>query len=224
MSEVRERTECEQCGTCCERGGPALHVEDLHLVETGVLTVEDLVTIRQGEIVLQPETGKPEITDFELIKIKGREGDWCCRFLHPVKRTCVIYEDRPFTCRLLKCWDPADVLEVTGKKILGRYDLVDKKDPLYHLAQVYDQQFTLPDLIDIKVRLRNEETREAVLGQLRELAEKDLLFRSLAIERFELPVERELFYFGRPIFQIMAPLGVSAREKPDGLELSYSDA
>jgi Fe-S-cluster containining protein len=215
------KTECELCGTCCEKGGPALHVEDLALVEDAIISIDDLVTIRPGEIVLQPETGRPEITDFELIKIKGSGSDWCCRFLHPVKRTCTIYENRPFTCRLLKCWDPEDVLEVTGKKILSRYDLIGKQDPLRQLAEFYDQQFSLPDMIEIKVQLGSETRRGSVLDDLRELCEKDLMFRSLAVERFRLPLERELFYFGRPIFQLLAPLGVNVRETAHGLELEY---
>jgi len=217
------KTECTLCGTCCEKGGPALHVEDLALIEKSILTIADLVTIRQGEIVLQPETGKPELTDFELIKIKGSGGDWCCRFLHPEEKTCTIYENRPFTCRLLKCWDPEDVLAATGKKILSRYDLIDKQDPLLQLAEFYDQQFTLPDLIETKVDLRSESRRQATLARLQEMIEKDLMFRSLAIERFELPVAQEVFYFGRPLFQLLAPLGIAIRETSAGIELQYTD-
>lgn len=217
------KTECELCGTCCEKGGPALHVEDIGLVKNNIITIDDLVTIRQGEIVLQPETGRPEITDFELIKLKGAGTEWCCQFLDQTERTCTIYEDRPFTCRLLKCWDPDDVLEVTGKKILSRYDLIEKEDPLRQLVEFFDQQFSLPDLIEIKVRLRSGTKRDVVMDELREMAEKDLMFRSLATERFALPVARELFYFGRPFFQLLAPLGVSAIETAKGLDLEYSN-
>lgn len=217
------KTECTLCGTCCEKGGPALHAEDLSLLENAVLSIDDLVTIRQGEIVLQSETGKPELTDFELIKIRGAGSEWCCRFLDAEERTCTIYENRPFTCRLLKCWDPKDVLEVTGKKILSRYDLIDKGDPLLQLAEFYDHQFNLPDMIEIKVDLQSESNRQDTLVRLREMVEKDLMFRSLAVERFEIPVSREIFYFGRPLFQLLAPLGVTILETSDGIELGYSD-
>ena len=28
MSKPELKTECERCGTCCMKGGPALHLED----------------------------------------------------------------------------------------------------------------------------------------------------------------------------------------------------
>lgn len=191
-------------------------------MENGFLAIDDLVTIRQGEVVIQPESGKPETTDVELIKIQGRGGEWCCRFLQPDK-TCSMYAHRPLSCRLLQCWDTEKVLEITGKGLLNRVALMDRQDPLLPLIRLYDQQFVLPDMIEIMVQLRKHDQRIGTLMQLRELAAKDLLFRSLAVERYELPVSRELFYFGRPVFQLLAPLGVTVIETPDGIDLQYED-
>ena len=218
------KNECEQCGTCCERGGPALHREDITLVERGVLAIDDLVAVRQGEIVIMPESGKPEATEVELIKIQGKKGAWSCRFLHPSERTCSIYEDRPVSCRLLKCWDPEDVLAITGKKLLNRSDLVADDDPLLPLITLYDQQFTLPDMIEVKVQLASEEHRDHTVKELERMVRNDLLFRSLATERFAIPVSRELFYFGRPLFQLLLPLGLEVKETSDDIQLYYSEA
>lgn len=217
------KNECDQCGTCCEKGGPSLHEEDLALVRSGFLTIDDLVTIRKGEIVLQPETGKPETTDVELLKIRGRGGDWCCRFLHPAARTCSIYEQRPASCRLLQCWNPEAVLEVSGKKLLSRFDIIADNDPLLSLLHLYDEQLALPDMIEILVKLQSESQRKSSLAELQRLVEKDLLFRSLAVEQFALPVARELFYFGRPLFHLLAPLGVSMTESAEGICLHFEE-
>ena len=78
-------------------------------------------------------------------------------------------------------------------------------------------------MIEIKVKLRSETGRETVLSERKGMAAKDLIFRSLAIERFELPVAKELFYFGRPLFQLLEPLGVRTHETKGGLELEYCD-
>jgi Fe-S-cluster containining protein len=217
------KNECDQCGTCCEKGGPSLHEEDLILIRNGILSIDDLVTIRKGEIVLQPETGKPEITEVELIKIQGRDGSWCCRFLDPAEKTCSIYEQRPMSCRLLECWNPEAVLEVSGKKLLNRLDILDDSDSLLPLLSLYDEQLNLPDMIEISVRLRSEFQRESTLAELHALVEKDLLFRSLAIKQFALPVSTELFYFGRPLFHLLSPLGVSMKESVEGIRLHYEE-
>lgn len=215
------KNECDKCGTCCEKGGPTLHGEDLDLIRRGLLSIDDLVTIRPGEIVLDPETGRPEVTEIELVKIQGQEGSWSCRFLQ-ADRTCGIYAHRPLSCRLLECWNPDDALAVAGKKLLGRYDILEDSDPLHALLNIYDQQFVLPDMIEVTVRLQSAEQQQDTLEHLHGLVEKDLLFRSLAADRFAIPVGRELFYFGRPLFQLLEPLGVRMTETPGGIVLNYT--
>lgn len=48
---------CRRCGTCCIKGGPSLHREDLPLVEEGRIRVQDLVCIRSGEMAYDPRRG-----------------------------------------------------------------------------------------------------------------------------------------------------------------------
>ena len=37
----QNQKECQQCGTCCTSGGPALHKEDKHLVVDGDLPLSN---------------------------------------------------------------------------------------------------------------------------------------------------------------------------------------
>lgn len=217
------KTECDKCGTCCERGGPALHTQDRDLLASGVIGFTDFVTIRQGEIVVQPDTGKPEASEVELIKFQGQDGQWCCRFLDPTARTCTIYEHRPLACHLQKCWEPDEVLGIAGQKLLNRFDLIAEDDPLLPLVRLYEQQCALPDMVEVTVQLQNAGQRDRALAGLKGMVEKDLMFRSIAIDQFHLSVAQELFYFGRPLFQLLIPLGVSVTETADGLTLQYSD-
>lgn len=216
------KTECEKCGTCCERGGPALHIEDRDLLHSGKISLADLVTIREGEMVVQLDSGKPEVSEVELVKFQGRDGKWSCRFLDPGVRTCTIYEHRPLSCRLMKCWAPDEVLAIAGKKLLSRIDLIGKDNPLLPLIRLHDQQCGLPDMIETTVQLGKEEERAATLAGLKAMVERDLLLRTIAIEQFQLSVAEELFYFGRPLFQLLMPLGVRLAESADGIELSYT--
>lgn len=219
--EEATRTECERCGTCCERGGPALHVQDRDLLGRGVVTLADLVTIRQGEIVVDPDSGRPQASEVELVKFQGRDGHWCCRFLDPDSRTCTIYDHRPLACRLLKCWDPADLLALAGKEVLSRFDFIAADDPLLPLVRLHDQQCALPDMIEVAASLDNPGRRERAMAQLQQMVEKDLLLRTIAIDQFRLSVALELFYFGRPLFQLLIPMGVAIRESETGLSLTY---
>ena len=52
----QSKTSCNRCGSCCKQGGPALHMQDLDLVLSGKLHFEDLITVRRGELALQPLT------------------------------------------------------------------------------------------------------------------------------------------------------------------------
>ena len=217
------KTECDRCGTCCENGGPALHTQDRDLLTSGIIGFADMVTIRQGEMVMQLDSGKPQTTEVELIKLQGRDGQWCCLFLDPATRDCTIYEHRPEACRLQKCWDPAEVREIAGKKLLNRFDLIAEDDPLLPLVRLHDQQCALPDMIEIAVHLDKTDQRARILADLKGMVEKDLMFRTIAIDQFQLSLPLELFYLGRPLFQLLMPLGVRIMETADGITLHYSE-
>lgn len=217
------KTECDKCGTCCEKGGPALHIEDRELLASGIIGLGDLVTIRRGEMVVQLDSGRPETTEVELIKLQGRDQQWCCRFLDPATRTCTIYEQRPQVCRLMKCWDPEEARQLAGKKLLSRFDLIPENDPLLPLIRLHDQQCALPDMVEIAAQLGQEGQRNRILAELKGMVEKDLLLRTFAIDQHQLSLPLELFYFGRPLFQLLQPLGVRVMETADGITLQYSD-
>ncbi|MDO9632844.1 MAG: hypothetical protein Q7I92_13180, partial [Humidesulfovibrio sp.] len=50
---------CRRCGTCCRKGGPALHVPDLHLFRgPDALDLSLVVTLRAGELALDQPKGR----------------------------------------------------------------------------------------------------------------------------------------------------------------------
>ena len=68
----RKNTSCRRCGQCCDKGGPALHLEDLHLVRSGTLDLDSLVTLRAGEPVLDQPKGRVASLERELVKVARR--------------------------------------------------------------------------------------------------------------------------------------------------------
>ena len=94
-------------------------------------------------------------------------------------------------------------------------------DPLASLVSHHEESCPCPDLAGIRERLRAAGTRQETLQQLTGLVAGDLGIRSRAAAGSGLSVALELFYFGRPLFQLLAPLGVVTRESPAGLVLEY---
>ncbi len=65
---------CHRCGTCCEKGGPALHHGDKALVEEGRIPAKYLFTIRKGEPAHDNVKGNTLFAQTDLIKIKSKKG------------------------------------------------------------------------------------------------------------------------------------------------------
>ncbi len=213
------QTQCKRCGTCCNNGGPALHTKDLTLIKEKVISFDNLITLRKGELAHNPQSGRLERVKKELIKIRGEGRDWCCSFLEKGKNGCRIYEDRPIACRILECWNIDELLKIVGKDTLTRLDLIEEDDPLRSIVVEHERRFPCPDL---------EKLADAmVAGYLGEkddvqhIVNDELLFRTEVVNRYGFQLHRELFYFGRPIFQLLQPLGVGISETADGLRLQW---
>jgi hypothetical protein len=53
------------------------------------------------------------------------------------------------------------------------------------------------------------------------LVKGDLHIRALAVREFNISVAGELFYFGRPLFQLFIPLDIVTTETAAGLQLQF---
>lgn len=218
MSEKQES--CKQCGRCCKAGGPALHTKDLALVKEGKIPLRNLITIRQGELAHNPITGSIAPTNVELVKIKGKGKDWDCCYLNAAAKTCSIYEIRPEACRALKCWQPDELLAMVEKDTLSRLDILAEDDPIRPLVEEHEKLVRCPDMEEIAaLRPKIPEPKRKALQNL---VNEDIKFRVFAVQEHKLELSDELFYFGRPLFQLLQPLGAKVRETAEGLELSWA--
>ena len=215
------KQECESCGTCCRNGGPPLHAEDYTLVACGILSFEDLITVRCGEMVMPPLASEPVVARSEWIKVKGQGNQWCCRFLDLKTNFCAIYKDRPVSCRVLKCWDTDDILAMAGRNLLSRLDLIPSEDPLLPLVELQENNSPVPNLEEVRDTMKEEESGQEVLHYLTGKVQDDLHLRAQAGQEFNLSVASELFYFGRPLFQILYPLGIETLETTQGITLQF---
>jgi len=216
---MTQQNECNRCGTCCKNGGPALHSQDIPLLAKGLLSLENLITIRKNELVDEPGTNSIVPSKSEFLKIRGVKGSWACIFYDKIQNRCSIYTHRPVACRILKCWDTKGILEIAGKDLLSRLDVIKENDPLRKRLMEHEALFPIPDLKAIS-RTITRSSRKTI-KKLERMCNKDIAHRIESVGTFHLSVNLELFYFGRPIFEMLTPLGFDIRETPSGVKLKF---
>ncbi len=214
-------SECQQCGTCCIKGGPALHKEDIDLIKFKKIPITSLITIRRGELVFKPHKNQPEAASCELIKISGLGKDWQCRYFTTESKICSIYADRPIACRKLECWNTSEIEQMVEKDTLNRFDIVDTDEPIYALMAEHEKACTYPDISVLADAL--EHKRKSDLNELEELVNVDIHYRTNALKSFKISLAEELFYFGRPLFQHFQQLGFKISEDNGRLKLRWPE-
>ncbi len=208
-----DQTNCRRCGTCCEKGGPTLHIEDRQIISEGNIETRHLITLRKGELAYGPNGAMLKPIPQELIKIAGKGRGWECIFLDKKGASCAIYAHRPLECRLLKCWDPSDILPVICTDTLKRTDIISAQDPILRLIEEHEMTCSVLEMEAILSTFSEGSDKSAPLNRLAELVRKDLHIRSRAVSVFALPLAAELFFLGRPIFALLSCRGISVYEK-----------
>jgi Fe-S-cluster containining protein len=205
---------CLRCGTCCRKGGPALHQEDRERVEQGVIHTRHLYTIRKGEQAKDPVHGGLIRVDGDIIKIKGRGGTWVCRFFDDRTGACQIYADRPLECRLLECWDTTRLAQSYRDGRLSRKDLLAGIKGLWELIEDHGRRC---DYDGIR-RLLERRSGRGRAGAERELAGTvrfDAELRRLMVAQGGLEAEMLDFLLGRPVELVLRLFERNADEVND---------
>ncbi|WP_176761102.1 YkgJ family cysteine cluster protein [Desulforhopalus singaporensis] len=209
---------CRRCGSCCEEGGPALHFEDLDKIKSGKLPKSSLITIRKGELVHNPTKQGVWPAGVELIKLRGTGNTWCCCYYNR-DTGCTIYDFRPHACRVLTCWDTAEIMAIMEKNTLDRLSIMEEDDELVPYIKEHEQQCSLAflqNLLEDKSAVSASEKK-----RIEGLVNFDLLFRDGVVRQYHLNLEEELFYFGRPLFQLLQPLGIGIHQHKGRLGLDW---
>jgi len=207
-------TRCRRCGVCCEKGGPSLHHEDRPLVDGGNIPAQSLFTIRKGE--LARDNVKEILVPLaeEIIKIKGQNGRWTCRFYDPQDRGCRIYDHRPLECRVLNCRDTSRIEQVYETGRLTRKDLLAEVQGLWELIEDHEQRCSYTDLADrVHAGTREEgkilQEEDAIL----EILGYDAHIRQLTVEKAGLDAGMLDFVFGRPLTETIGTFDIQLIKK-----------
>ena len=195
--------DCKRCGTCCEKGGPVLHFEDRDFLQKGLVSMDNLQVIREGELAFNPFKELVEPTPVEMIKLAVQGDSWECPFHQKVDglSACQIHADRPVECRLLKCWNTRDIEAVTFKNCLTRFDLLGQKNAILPEIARHEKECSYRVLWDAVAGV-NKEDEESLLV-VRDILARDLQIRQQLVADFHLNLQQELFYLGQPMFRVV---------------------
>lgn len=217
---IAPHSSCSRCGTCCRKGGPALHQEDRERVEQGIIHTRHLYTIRKGEWATDPVQGGLIRVDGDIIKIKGRGDSWACRFFDDRTGACHIYADRPLECRLLECRDTARLEQAYRLARLSRRDLLAGIKGLWELIEDHERRCDYDEVRRLLER-RSGRGRPGAERELAGMVRYDAEIRRLMVAQGGLEKEMLDFLLGRPVGYVLRLLerkadGVDDPEQPRG--------
>jgi len=208
-------SECQRCGTCCKKGGPALHDEDKQIIDNGGIPLTSLYTIRKGELARDNVNGGLIRLKSEIIKIKSRPDAGACMYFNDAEASCHIYDHRPIECRTLECWNTQKIAAMYAQNRLTRLVVLKKIDWLKDLVQTHEAECSL-DKIQALVNARESGDSRAA-SELSKTLNYDDHFRKLVIEKGNISSDMLDFLFGRPLFLIIKQqFGIKINRKNPG--------
>lgn len=207
-------TPCERCGTCCRKGGPALHAEDARLFfGEEALELSAIVTFRQGEPMFDQVLGRAAPLEGELLKLRGVYGAWTCAFYDARTRACGLYDRRPAECRALSCQDTAPLAAMYAKDRLRRADLLPRGHAIHAVMSEHESLVPAARIAPLAELLRagGQEGLDAE-AELSRMALADKAFRKSLAERAGISSEYHDFFLGRSAEALFAAAGLSLRD------------
>jgi Fe-S-cluster containining protein len=210
------RTHCIRCGTCCLKGGPALHREDAPLFAKGILTRDQVYTLRRGEVIRDIDDALMVLEE-EMLKIKGQAEGWTCIFYDDLTE-CRIYDHRPAECRALKCWDLKDIKAVMARPRLKRRDLLGPDHEILKIIDAHEKRCAYGTL-ESAVRGLEGPHPEGAVEAILDLLQYDHYMRPLIGEKLNIPASAMDFLFGRALTTTIGMFGLRVRQEDDSFIL-----
>ncbi len=214
---------CRRCGTCCQKGGPALHVQDLHLFDgPGALSLAMVLTLRPGEQAFDQPRGRLLPLAAEVLKLRGAQSPnseritggsgWACALLQQPGNACALYERRPAECRSLSCLDTAPLAAMYEVDRLTRADLLPAGHGLLAVMAEHEALVSVARIAPLAVALHagGQESLDAQ-EELTRMALADRAFRKGLAERANIGPEFHEFFLGRDAATLFAVAGLTLR-------------
>ncbi len=205
---------CERCGECCINGSPTLHLSDFKLFEENIVTLNNVYTLRKGELIYDNIGEELDYLKEETIKIKEIPGVKTCIFYGSENRDCKIYDTRPYQCVYFECWNPKKFFETLSEEKLSRGDLFGKVPAIREFVEAHEERCgyrKLEELFD-----KTQEGSEEAAGEILEILEYDTHIRPFIVEKLNVPAESTDLIFGRPLAETVKMFGYKVEKDDEG--------
>jgi Fe-S-cluster containining protein len=204
---------CERCGTCCRKGGPALHYADRDLVGA-VLAYGDLMTLRMGEVARDPVQGNLGPLEQEVIMIKPGSPERTCRFFQDADASCAIYESRPAECQALDCHDTSGLQAMYARDRLTRGDFISKESALGLIVAEHEAECPGGRVATLAPKAASGD--KDALRELLGLAEYDRSIRAALVAKAGADMADLDFILGRSVVAVIENHGLIATRNGPG--------
>lgn len=211
QSQHHQTPVCKRCGTCCRKGGPALHLEDKPLLDQGHIPIKHLFTLRAGQPALDNVRGGLMPLTGDVIKIKGQAGSETCLYFDHAGGRCTIYEHRPVECRVLQCWNTGPIEKLYERDRLARKDLLETANELLELVQDHQKRCDYALIGRLLKGLKTGDKKRA-LEALSQMLHYDRHLRMLVAEQASPENDITDFLFGRPLAITLNAFGMRLTE------------
>ncbi len=195
---------CTQCGECCRKGGPLLHMEDMPLVYEGHICFSKLVTLRSGELAYDGVQDCLKPLENEVVKIIGTKEQaypWHCVFHKG--NVCALYPLRPAQCAALFCEDTASL------EAMYEHNLATRANVLLHapqgwqeLAIAHEEQCSLQTLTKLLAEYAQHQ------DEILQLVRYDMAFRELCVQKAAMPENVLDCVLGRNLSHFLSSFGL----------------
>ncbi len=206
------QSSCIRCGTCCRKGGPALHIEDKPLVETGKIPAKFLFTIRKHEPSFDNIKNTIIPAGSDIIKVKAQKGSRSCVFFDESISGCSIYEHRPIECKALKCWDTREIYRLYAVNRLTRRDLLSNIKGLWDVILDHQDRCSYQKVNRLVNKIKNTSDNRTALAELKKIIAYDANIRSLTIKQGGMDNAMLEFLFGRPLVETIVMFGIKIKK------------
>lgn len=205
-----KKTECTLCGKCCTECSPSLMKQDMRLFISGVLSPENVYTIREGEPV---RSGSDVYESFvEIIKIRENEEAAGCIF-YSKGSGCIIYEDRPLQCKEYKCWETETPLYGLEESALKREDFFGSVDIIMDAIKKHNDKCSYERLSSAIGRFN--ENKDDALDDIIDMLQYDTYIRPFLEEKFNVPSTAMDLILGRPLTETINEFGFKVEKIGD---------
>lgn len=212
-------TSCRRCGTCCLKGGPALHLADLELVTSGILPLATLYTIRCHEPAFDNVISRIAPAPSDIIKIKPLDpGRSACFYYQRHPQGCSIYEQRPLECRVLQCWDTREIEAVYRRDRLTREHLLAGRTGYWDLIVEHQTRCDYECLADLAGQVKQNPQASQATTAIVAMLRYDHSLRETIKDQAGLAPGLFDFLFGRPLTMTLGYFGLKLVKSNDSDE------